>query len=294
MGNAGDFIKHGLLAEFVKWYKSDKGGSVLRFADTFGGCPRESMHSTVRDRLNKLEGTTLHNAYSEGTENYLGSSHLVHQVAKDCKLKTEIYISDRDPNARRNWADSIVGKNSMSVIELPHDNDGYAVLYGDYPAQYDLILIDPYSEFLCNEFYKNDGKHFPVIWELANAHPNLFVAVFVLDKVRTNRIGDRFSEFKKNHLFDRAFSLRCPTIGKKCRACARNEHGIRGESGCDSEILLISQQIAKGECDDLYARLRAFAEKAAKALPLSDGKKLELWSAKQKGTPDEPESFSHE
>ena len=39
MGNAGDLLKHGVLAEFVRW-RCERGAS-FRFIDLFGGEPWE-------------------------------------------------------------------------------------------------------------------------------------------------------------------------------------------------------------------------------------------------------------
>ena len=41
MGNSGDLIKHGVLAEYVRW--RHQSGSPVRFIDLFGGEPDERM-----------------------------------------------------------------------------------------------------------------------------------------------------------------------------------------------------------------------------------------------------------
>ena len=162
MGNAGDIIKHGLLAEFVQWYKYSKGG-CLQFADPFGGSPWGNLDSTVAGRLTMLKDT----AFPKMKDKYLGSSHLVRQVADDCGISVQIDISDNDKTARCNLENSILEfATDMKLIESLHENNGYDILSGDRPGQYNLILIDPYSEFLRDEFIKDEHEHFSRILSL--------------------------------------------------------------------------------------------------------------------------------
>ena len=115
----------------------------------------------------------------------------------------------------------------------------------------------------------------------------MFVAVFVLDMNPNNSIGKSFAEFKKEKLADCAFSLRCPKLS------AADGNIVKGESGFDSEILLINAKIGDDKYRKLYEQLQHFAQQAAKALPLPAGKPLKLWGAGQEGTPDNPQEFSH-
>ena len=265
MGNAGDIIKHGLLAEFIEWYKNKQ----LRFADPFGGCPWGNLPPPTRDRLKKIKETALGRVYSEDADKYLGSSHLAREAAKNCNLEIKIGLSDNDKDARRNLENSIREYDCMEFIapRLPKD-DGYQILYGDRDKNYDLILLDPYSKFLWNEFYRTDEpKIFRRILELIKNNPGLFVAVFVLDKNETTEVGEKFHNFKKTNLQNRAFSLHCPKF----------ESDIKGESKFDSEILLISGQINEGKCGELRGRLENFAGEATGALPLPEGEKVMFW-----------------
>lgn len=279
MGNAGDIIKHGLLAEFVEWYKT--GHDCLRFADPFGGCPWSNLPrgGNVHKRLGFLKKTALGGVYfpnnGEELDKYLGSSHLVRKAAENCSLKAEIDVSDNDENARCNLENSIQEYKCMRLVELPNKNNGYKILENDNvfensAPKYDLILIDPYSDFLRDEFYfyaQKQTHYFARINELAK---NLFIAVFVLDMNKKNRVGRNFAEFKKNKLTGRAVSIRCPKIKEK------GDGYVKGESTFDSEILLVREGISGNKFKKLHERLKNFADKATEALPLR-GNRVEFW-----------------
>lgn len=278
MGNAGDIIKHGLLAELLEWrFVDDESGALrkqrgsdLRVADTFGGCPWDNVYnSAIEERVKTLSDTALGRAQNRIKDGmYYGSAFLMNQVAENCKCKARIEVSDNNPDAHCNWINAKIICNSIEWINLPRNgkdvrqNNGYRILDDTQnPGRYDLILIDPFSEFLRDEFYLvdpgKDGKCFRRILDLAKKHPHLFIAVFILDMSRTNSVGRSFASFKREHLVDWAFSLRCPKIPKS---------EVSGESRFDSEILLISQQIRNGGCKELRKRLEKFAELARNAL----------------------------
>ncbi len=264
MGNAGDIIKHGLLAEFVEWWKDSNNKTLpLRVADTFGGHPW-GENDKITSKLKDSECYALGRAYSEEDDKYLGSSHLIRQVAEKSKLKVSIDIFDRNKAVHRKL-DEFKRKDSMKLIKLPYD-DGYNILCDKKePWKYNLILIDPYSEFLKGEFWdEGDPRYFTRIIELTEQYPNLFVAVFVLDD--KEKEGERFDNFKRCKLSHCAFSLRCPKQGK---------------SIFDTEILLIGQQIADGKCDKLRERLECFAPKASDVLLLPCDEKVKFWPGKQ-------------
>ena len=256
MGNAGDIIKHGLLAEFVQWYKSSKGG-CLQFADPFGGCPWRDIpqDSNLRKQLLALKGTALSDAYPKNYDLYWGSSHLVRVLSEKYNLKTKIYIYDRDDNARCNLENSITEYKSVMEWDIPECVDGrpdaYAILdTQELPREYNLILIDPYSEFLLEES-RNKQKRLNAALSLANQYPNLFIAIFVLD-MKNNYIHDKFVKFRKNALeTGNLLSLRCPKL--------------KGEKYA-YEMLLISGQLREKAADNLKIKLKKFAELANDAL----------------------------
>ena len=168
---------------------------------------------------------------------YLGSSHLVKVIAENSNKNYGIFVSDRDKDARSNLKHS-----ELRLIELPNDNDGRRIFDEQEKYNFNLILIDPYSEF-------------------------------ILD-MKENKVRDNFLNFKKEHLSGIAVSLRCPKIEEK------QSKGIQiiGESKYDSEILLISKQFgSKPNIDSLKKRLKKFATEARQVLPLNDDQDIEVW-----------------
>ena len=256
MGNHGDIIKHGLLAEFVAWWGEIHDSRVMRVADPFGGCPWGNLEGPVKNILDKLSGAVLAEAQNNGGRGrkYLGSGHLIRQAAEDCGMSARVFVSDKDENARHNLEGSGL---ELITPRLPND-DGYTILNVDRPAKYDLIFLDPYHDFLRDEFVPNECTHFGRIMDVINSYAELFIAVFVLDKDPGNKVGRNYAKYKEAELSGWAFSIRCPkTEG----------------SGFDWEILLISRQIKEGKCEKLFDRLQNFTEQAEQAL----NTQLKLW-----------------
>ena len=255
MGNPGDIIKHGLLAEFVAWWGETYDNRILRMADPFSGCPWGVLEEPVKNRLEILSGTVLAKAQINGGKcsKYLGSGHLIQQAAKDRRVEVCIQVSDKDGGARRDLKAS-----GLAMIEprLP-DDDGYEILDSDYSQKYDLILLDPYGKFLLEE-YKTGNKQFARIRNEVNSNSYLFIVVFVLDMSTNNTVGRNFAKYKESHLSGWAFSIRCPKMEK---------------SKYDWEIMLISRQIKECKCEQLFERLQRFVVQAEYALNTS----LELW-----------------
>ena len=302
MGNAGDIIKHGLLAEFVAWWGGQNKGKTLRVADTFAGCPWDNIYKqAINDRIDDLRETPFGRAQHKAQGRYLGSGFLVRQVAEDCGIPTVISLSDNDPNALCNFENAIMeykkSAQKMRILSpgLPK-NDGYGILRerresgGMLPENrmergvmirqkrlgqtfvvpdwmdYDLVLLDPYAEFLVEQC-REENRIFNRIRELIGQFGNVFIVLFVLD-MKPNRIRENFDAVKKE-MDGYFYSLRCPRILK-------TKTTVSGESTFDSEVLIISKQIADRKCGGLHSRLRNFADKATDALPLLKGSKVEF------------------
>jgi len=72
MGNAGDMLKHGVLAEFVRW-RCESTGS-LRFIDLFGGEPWAAPVPEVARRVRALPNCAPRAVQTDIGENrYYGS-----------------------------------------------------------------------------------------------------------------------------------------------------------------------------------------------------------------------------
>ena len=280
MGNSGDLIKHGLLAEFVEWWSEKHEGQTLRVADTFAGrpCRAYCRDGRLDNRLSALGDCALKRAYPKGGGKYFGSSHLVRRVAESRRLALNIDMSDKCDNVRRLLDDSIAEhKNSMRLISSLKGNDGYEILEKENwkcDRDYNLILIDPYRDPDCVQ-----NLAFNRIYGLVQKHAELYVAFFLLYE-NENECKGKFDGFKSGKLSPYALSLHCPkTYDKKTKKAAD-----KIESKYRSEILLISEQIADGNCGGLCVRLSDFADKATHALRevgellSSKGDKVEFWS----------------
>lgn len=148
MGNAGDFIKHGMLAEFTRWWLASSNGDFV-LVDPFGGRPFvEPPHPAVTRRLAKLPDCALTVAQPHCRFRYYGSGNVVRHIAQDLGRQASVLVSDRDPAALaallqhgfhklqcrgfdRGDSFSIVGRNVAPNLQ---------------PTS--LVLIDPYDDFL--------------------------------------------------------------------------------------------------------------------------------------------------
>lgn len=282
MGNAGDIIKHGLIAEFCEWWF--KRNDSLIFGDSFGGCPwgwyrpNYEWFDRVEDRIRKIKNIdcALARVYSKAfnhkeSPEYLGSSHLVKTITENNKKRAKIYVSDNNPDARSNLKHS-----GLHLIELPDNNDGYKIFDEQEVYNFNFILIDPYSKFLRDEFSNRSdkqGKFFRKILGFINKHPDVYIAVFILD-MKKNFVRENFFELKKEYLEEMSVSLRCPKIEEK----QSKGMPIEGESKYDMEILLISKQfeINPDATENLKIRLKDFATEAEQVLPLKDKQNIKF------------------
>ena len=254
MGNAGDIIKHGILAEFAEWWASQEDYGELRFADPFGGRPWETAKKDVREQRVwpfRNSGCALWRAQEAdnrmadgGWEKYYGSSHVVLNAAGK---PARVFASDYDKLTRGDLR--AAGKirelrgdaSSLKLIEDEVDGynprDGYSIL--TQTERFDLILIDPFADFLHDELAAlvcgsdEDGR-FHKIKEAIGRNDDLWIAVFVLMSEDQTRIYDEWREKCFNGCF---IALRCSRfVGNNVPA---------GESGYDMEILLVSSRLAE-------------------------------------------------
>ena len=153
IGNAGDLLKHGVLAEFVAW-RCESSGS-LRFIDLFGGEPwREPVPEVVR-RIRALPQCALRAVQTDLDENRYYGSGLVARRAADVGAigRVRVTAGDRDPERRRRLQDA-----GLAMIEEDYPDCGpSAGRYDAYDAldsmaprltECDIVLIDPFEEFL--------------------------------------------------------------------------------------------------------------------------------------------------
>ncbi len=100
MGNAGDLLKHGVLAEFVRW-QCDLGRS-FRFFDLFGGEPEAPCQEEVARRVRALQAWALRAAQTGIDERrYCGSGLVARNAAANAgRGGIRVFSADRDRGRR--------------------------------------------------------------------------------------------------------------------------------------------------------------------------------------------------
>ena len=266
MGNAGDIIKHGVLAELAEWWDGP-----LRFADPFGGRPWGAAKQEVRTRLRSLSECALLRSLRQdnppardgnGLEKYYGSSYVVRNAAGGL---AEVFASDADKLVRGDLR--AAGLNLIENAIKGYDaQDGYSILDPERAERFDLILIDPFADFLRDELDvrahgREEDRRFHKIREAINrkGNENLWVAVFVLMKKGAQVRA--YEQLRDEYFAGRFVALRCLRFPKDKRRPA-------GESSYDMEILLISSRLEEDtpRVRKLRGRIANFRMAAEKAL----------------------------
>ena len=241
MGNAGDLLKHGALATFVDWFM-ECGEKRIRYADPFAGRPwGYILKEETRRRMGGLSLSlpVIKNAQPHWRKNnkYYGSSHVVRNIAKARGKDEEVFASDKDKLAR-----SDLEASGINLIDKQYNGyepkRGFEILDERYYGAFDLILLDPFADFLLNEFggFRRESPtgHFDSISKAIKRNPELCVILFVLH-VEGQHFHDRYVKERKK-IQDYSFSMRCPKI---------RETEVDGEAGYDMEILMMSKQFSE-------------------------------------------------
>ena len=223
MGNAGDLIKHGLLAEFTEWH-SNLINKKLTFFDPFGGRPWQSpIHNTVTQRIKDLDVCPLKSIQEQDIKKYIGSGHIVNQISKKNDHQIQIFSSDRDADARHDL--QLTGLNPINV-EGANPEDGYSIITSNLNKKKNtLILIDPFYDL------ENINKniHHEILRVVKNNH--ISVALYILYK---NEEIQHWHNFQKYHNTNAKNTVR--SISLKCEAIENST--INGESKFNSFIIL--------------------------------------------------------
>ena len=247
MGNAGDMIKHGLLAEYVEWWCISQRKRI-KFLDPFGGRPWvEPPVTQVIKRVQSLGNCALSRVQTNSAQRYYGSGHVVRNAATVSGGEAAVLVSDANSDA----AEDLV-RSGLDRLSYPGFNahNGFSILDTDIKA--DLILLDPFAGFLLHDAEKQIPKiaaytertQTPIILFTLNLNPHNFV-------------GERFSRLRHSH-FAGALSLHCPRM---------NRTGVRGEAGYESEVFLIIPKALARSCRvELEDRLEKFANQSSRVL----------------------------
>ena len=249
-GNAGDLLKHGVLAEVVRWQCEQ--GIQLRFIDLFGGEPwKELVPPEVTRRVRGLATACALRAAQTGIKNgrYYGSSWVVrHTVTEGGTVLT----TDQDQERRKRLCDSGL---SLLTEDFPNADlsDSYAVFENDVVPNTkdgDLALIDPFADLL---LYRAPT----VVPQMAKMARRAAVLLFALNLNSENWVGQRFDRLLTKHL-PGAWHLTCPPL---------HGTGVDGESKYRAEVVLAARWL--NSSDALWKRLAEFAEQLAGVLDLA-------------------------
>jgi len=216
MGNAGDLVKHGLLAEFTQWWCAQER-RPLRFLDPFAGRPWTPPKTEVARRIQALPRGAIRDAQPDPANRYYGSSYVVLHAAQAVNASAEVFVSDSDAEARQAFANDL----SLRALACPgfSASDGFSILGSAVEA--DLVLLDPFADFL-------PKRASDVIPRIAEACARIACVLFVLNLDPNNGVGQAYRRLRSTHL-STAWSLHCPRL---------LDHGVRGESRYEVEVLL--------------------------------------------------------
>jgi hypothetical protein len=232
-GNLGDILKHSWLIAVIEWLFDVEKKECLSYADSFCGCYEyHSIKKYIIDRfLLNFKNSRLFclQENSLKAETYLGSSAIVNNICSKLGKDVTISIFDND----KSKIDTFKGTN---IIKFELSN-GYDII--DDKNDYDLILLDPYADFIPN--YR---KYLP---RLVKKSINSSILLFILNLTNSTR--------QYNKVITRL---------KECLGC--NQNAIIGripahpfneaESKYHFEILFLPKIIlSKTALEELFPRL---------------------------------------
>ena len=260
VGNAGDLLKHGVLAEFAQW--RCESCTSFRFIDLFGGLPWESPVAAVVKRLQALPDCALRRAQTGLDENrYYGSGFVARHVAESAGIeRIRVLASDLDPARRAQLQAAGLAMVEEDFPSCAGQYDGYAALneIAQCADDGDLVLVDPFADFLPRSART-------VVPRLAELAGRAAVLVFVLNLDPGNRVGQRFDALLESHL-PGALRLTCPPLP---------DQGVKGESKYHAEVVLAARALLPhgrsrqpSSAATLQTRLAVFAEHVAGVLQL--------------------------
>jgi len=223
IGNSGDLIKHGMIAEFAKWWHLHNQKKFI-FYDPFGGRPWiEPPHKKVIERLSQLKDCALVKAQPIPDIRYYGSGHIIKEIGRHAGSNAQVLVSDRNEDAMDDLVNSglarierekFLSENAYSILDCN--------LIGN---DVNLLLLDPFAEFL--ESY---DTLLPKIIEVVT-QGEVAIALFVLSDESISLAYEKFNDLRKSDLVDGTLQLSftCPQL---------ENTGIKGEEKYRSDIIL--------------------------------------------------------
>lgn len=261
-GNVGDLLKHGVLAEFVRW--RCHLGKPVRFLDLFAGEPyEEEVSDIVVKRVQALAGSALWEAQPDISDHcYYGSGNLVRKLTEKVGGDVRVFVADCDPERLQKLRAS--GLSTLDE-EFPScglnsgQYDAYTTFEQvvDKAEEADLVLIDDFSRFLPDRA----PNVVPRIKEMAE---RASVLLFALNLDPHNSVGRQFDTLLEQHLRC-AWRMTCPPL---------SDTGVNGESKYHADVILAAHPLLEHrnnrDVAELKTRLDDFAKKLAGVLGLSE------------------------
>ena len=276
VGNAGDLLKHGVLAEFVRW-RCESGGSC-RFIDLFGGEPEGPAVAEVARRVRALPNGAVRAAQTAiGEGRYCGSGLVALRAGGMAGGGVRVLTADRDPErCKRLRAAGL----SMLDEEFPRCGaragryDAWTAFDEVAPALHDddLVLLDPFEEFVRD-------RAPAVAPRMADAVGRGAVLSFALNLDPRNCKGRRFDALLERYL-PGAWRMTCPPLSRGT--------GVRGEATFHADVVLAARPLPGGpDAHRLRTRLEVFTKGLARVLDLPPGS-LEPREVPQGSVPPAP------
>ena len=270
MGNAGDLLKHGVPAEFVRWQRGL--GMPLRFMDPFGGEPWAQPVPKVERRVRALKPSALHAAQSGIDEGrYYGSSLLVRRAAevaggrRVCVLSDDACASRRERLRKCGLSMLDEALSALGAASGRDRYDGYDALeaIARVAREGDLALIDPFFD----DFVEQRAQ--TVVPQMAAMAERAGVLLFLLNENPRSPVGRRFDALLDDRL-PGAWRMTCPPLQRT---------GVKGESKYHAEVVLAASLLRDAERTReiavLRQRLTDYVKRLARVLGVPT-KQLEL------------------
>ncbi|MDE0033345.1 MAG: hypothetical protein OXU75_09455 [Deltaproteobacteria bacterium] len=273
MGNAGDLLKHGVLAETLRHQLTLRPNQPIRFLDLFGGEPFscKASEETV-ERVGKLSERALQDGQPDiHAHKYYGSGMLARKLGSSLSGHVSVFASDRDQGRRERLCEAGLRPLEEAFPQLgdPANYDAYRALdvIGSETTGNDLILVDPFDDFLESDD-KGCNRAESVLPMLSQIAKSSTVLPFVLNKDPFNCVGRRYDEHLRNHLGG-SVKMSCPPI---------RPSDVEGESTNYVDVVLAGSDLggAPGEATYLRSRLEHLAQKLTDALGLSERGRMML------------------
>ena len=251
MENAGDLLKHGVLAEFLRASLMFRPAQPIRFLDLFGGEPYSNgVSKEIVERVNGLSGCALNEAQTDIRDcRYYGSGMLARKLGDRFGGQLSVVASDRDEGRRERLRESGVKmlEDEFPALATSDGYDAYAALevIQHETSRNDLILIDPYAEFLkpCQNGQNRADSVIPIMEKMAQSSA---VLLFALNLDPFNRVGRRFDKLQQTNL-KRALIMTCPPV---------RGSQIRGEGKYYADVVLAVRAAFKDDSEYRYFRSR--------------------------------------